>query len=334
MRKLICFYFLSLFFAIAQNTFDPLPIAEEVINSLTPKQKEVVFFDFDDPAKTRWHYLPHSSFSREGLPLSDMTAAQEEKIYAMLQAYLSKSGYDQMQQIIDLENYLAAVENNPVIRDPTKYYLAIYGRPQKDSLWAWSFEGHHISLNFTITADEIAFAPAFWGSNPGVVPVGPDKGKIVLNSDHNNALKLVNSLSPEQFTQTLVSSKTYGEILTMNQSEVEPIKDNGICYRHLNPAQKVLLKKIIYLHLQRMQKPVALRAHKLLDAEDWSAISFSWAGNTKKLKAYYYRIQGKNFLIEYDNSQNNGNHIHVVWREFDGDFGKDIIREHYQKEGH
>ena len=83
-----------------------------------------------------------------------------------------------------------------------------------------------------------------------------------------------------------------------------------------------------------MQKPVALRAHKLLDAEDWSAISFSWAGNTKKLKAYYYRIQGKNFLIEYDNSQNNGNHIHVVWREFDGDFGKDIIREHYQKEGH
>ena len=93
-----------------------------------------------------------------------------------------------MQQIIDLENYLAAVENNPVIRDPTKYYLAVYGRPQKDSLWAWSFEGHHISLNFTITPKEISFAPAFWGSNPGVIPTGSHKGKIILKSDHNLSL--------------------------------------------------------------------------------------------------------------------------------------------------
>ena len=80
-----------------------------------------------------------------------------------------------------------------------------------------------------------------------------------------------------------------------------------------------------------MEKPVAKRAEALLAAEDWNAITFSWAGATKKLKAHYYRIQGANFLIEYDNSQNNGNHIHAVWREFKGDFGKDLIRDHYGK---
>ena len=334
MKKLLGFYLLSLSFAVAQTTFDPLSLAKELLNSLNENQKEAIFFALNDPAKTRWHYLPHSSFPREGLPLSDMTPEQEKKIYTLLEAYLSESGYDQMQQIIDLENYLATVENNPFTRDPTKYYLAVYGTPHKDSLWAWSFEGHHISLNFTITPDEIAFAPAFWGSNPGVVPIGPDKGKIVLKSDHNNGLNLVNSLSPKQRTQALVSSKTYGDILTLNHANVIFFKNNGITYSELNRTQQKLMKKIIYHHLERMEKPVAHGSQKLLDAEDWNAISFSWAGKIKKLTPYYYRIQGKNFLIEYDNSQNNGNHIHVVWREFDGDFGKDLIREHYQKGGH
>ena len=334
MKKLLGLCFLSLSFAVAQTTFDPLSLAEDVLKSLNENQKEAVFFALNDPAKTRWHYLPHSSFPREGLPLSDMTPEQEEKIYTLLKAYLSESGYDQMQQIIDLENYLATVENNPFTRDPTKYYLAVYGTPHKDSLWAWSFEGHHISLNFTITPDEIAFAPAFWGSNPGIVPIGPDKGKIVLKSDHDNGLNLVNSLSPRQLTQTLVSSNTYGDILTLNHANIIFFKNNGITYSELNRTQQKLMKKIIYHHLERMEKPVAHRSQKLLDAEDWNAISFSWAGKIKKLTPYYYRIQGKNFLIEYDNSQNNGNHIHVVWREFDGDFGKDLIREHYQKGGH
>ena len=334
MKKLLGLCFLSLSFAVAQTTFDPISLAEDVLKSLNENQKEDVFFALNDPAKTRWHYLPHSSFPREGLPLSDMTPEQEEKIYTLLKAYLSESGYEQMQQIIDLENYLAAVENNPFTRDPTKYYFAVYGTPHKDSLWAWSFEGHHISLNFTITPDEIAFAPAFWGSNPGVVPIGPHKGKIVLKSDHNNGLNLVNSLSPKQLTQTLVSSKTYGDILTLNHANVIFFKNNGISYSELNRTQQKLMKKIIYNQLERMEKPVAHRSQKLLDAEDWNDISFSWAGKIKKLTSYYYRIQGKNFLIEYDNSQNNGNHIHVVWREFDGDFGKDLIREHYQKGGH
>jgi len=288
----------------------------------------------EDPAKTRWHYLPHDSFAREGLPLSEMTAGQIEKTYALLEAYLSESGYDQMQQIIDLENYLAIVENNPYKRDASKYYIAFYGTPHKDSLWAWSFEGHHLSLNFTVSPEAIAFAPAFWGSNPGIVPIGPEQGKIVLKTDHNLGLQLVNSLSPAQLEQTLVSSKTYGEILTQNQDAVALIPNNGIAYRQLQAPQKKLLKQIIHHHLDRMEKPVSQKARGLLENENWNEITFSWAGKTEKLKAHYYRIQGQSFLIEYDNSQNNGNHIHAVWREFNGDFGKDLIQEHYQKGGH
>ncbi|MEK9603622.1 MAG: DUF3500 domain-containing protein [Flavobacteriaceae bacterium] len=334
MKKLLCIVILGFGWASAQDSFDALSLATELMNSLSPHQKQVVTFALDDPAKKRWHYLPHSSFSREGLPLSDMTPKQIEQTYALLESYLSESGYDQMQQIIDLENYLAEVENDAVKRDPTRYYLAFYGSIHRDSVWAWSFEGHHISLNFTVTPNEIGFAPAFWGANPGIVPDGPEKGKIVLRNDHDQGLELVNSLNYQQLAQTLISSETYGEILTSNQADVSFIPNNGISYSELNTAQKNRLKKMIYYHLDRMEKAVAKKARKLLKKEDWKEITFSWAGKMKKRNPHYYRIQGQSFLIEYDNSQNNGNHIHLVWREFDGDFGKDLIREHYLKEGH
>jgi hypothetical protein len=334
MKKLVLIYIVGIGSLMAQPSFDPLSGVSALMNSLTPAQKEIVSFALEDPAKTRWHYLPHDSFAREGLPLSEMTAGQIEKTYALLEAYLSESGYDQMQQIIDLENYLAIVENNPYKRDASKYYIAFYGTPHKDSLWAWSFEGHHLSLNFTVSPEAIAFAPAFWGSNPGIVPIGPEQGKIVLKTDHNLGLQLVNSLSPAQLEQTLVSSKTYGEILTQNQDAVALIPNNGIAYRQLQAPQKKLLKQIIHHHLDRMEKPVSQKARELLENENWNEITFSWAGKTEKLKAHYYRIQGQSFLIEYDNSQNNGNHIHAVWREFNGDFGKDLIQEHYQKGVH
>ena len=136
MKELLFIYFLGWGWTIAQKPFDPLALATDLMNSLSDSQKEVVSFALEDPAKTRWHYLPHSSFKREGLPLSDMTPIQVQKTYALLEAYLSESGYDQMEQIIDLENYLAVVENNPAKRDPTKYYLAVYGNPHQDSLWA------------------------------------------------------------------------------------------------------------------------------------------------------------------------------------------------------
>ena len=334
MKKLLFIYLIGCGCTMAQNAFDPLALATDLLNSLSDSQKKVVSFTFDDPAKTRWHFLPHSSFKREGLPLSDMTPRQIKKTYALLEAYLSVNGYEQMEQIINLENYLALVENSPFVRDPTKYYMAVYGKPEKDSIWAWSFEGHHVSLNFTINSNDVSFAPSFWGSNPGIVPDGPEKGKIVLKKDHDWGLKLVQSLSPEQLEQALVSSQTYGEILTMNQSSVKFIPNKGIKYKQLDKSQKKQLKEIIYLHLDRMEKIVSQNARKKLKNEKWNNITFSWAGEMKKLTPHYYRIQGKSFLIEYDNSQNKANHIHVVWREFQGDFGRDLIGEHYFREKH
>lgn len=57
---------------------------------------------------------------------------------------------------------------------------------------------------------------------------------------------------------------------------------------------------------------------------------FAWAGGIQKGEPHYYRIQTPAFLIEYDDTQNNANHIHSVWRDFDGDFGGDLLAQHYE----
>jgi hypothetical protein len=57
-------------------------------------------------------------------------------------------------------------------------------------------------------------------------------------------------------------------------------------------------------------------------------VAFAWAGEIERGRKHYYRVQGPTFLIEYDNTQNDGNHIHSVWRDFNGDFGQDLLREH------
>jgi hypothetical protein len=73
----------------------------------------------------------------------------------------------------------------------------------------------------------------------------------------------------------------------------------------------------------------AARMGKLRSA-GFNNIYFAWAGGFEHGLPHYYRIQGPTFLIEYDNIQNNANHIHSVWRDFSGDFGADLLAEHYQ----
>ena len=162
---------------MAQDSFDAISLATNLLNDLSDSQKEVISFPLDDPAKTRWHYLPHDSFAREGLPFSDMTPAQIEKTYALLEAYLSKSGYDQMQQIIDLENYLAVAENNPYKRDASKYYIAIYGTPHKDSLWACLLKVTTSLLTLPSPPSPLPLPPPSGAPIQGLYPRDPKKEK-------------------------------------------------------------------------------------------------------------------------------------------------------------
>jgi hypothetical protein len=278
--------------------------------------------------------VPAASYPRTGIALNQLNEEQKKLLFEVLQSSLSETGYAKTQQIISLENVLAEMSGNPDYHDPEKYHAAFYGNPAKDSLWSWSFQGHHISLNFTVLNGETSIAPRFLGANPAIVKEGSRKGERTLAKEEDLGLELINSCSAGQKQKAIFQHKAYYDIVTTNSADVEPLEPVGIRMKELNHSQQSILLQLIDEYLATMPEDLAAKRMEKLKKEEAAEILFGWAGATKLGEGHYYRIQGKSFLIEFDNTQNNANHIHSVWRDFDGDFGRDLIRGHYQSSEH
>lgn len=323
--------FASLFLAF---TFIQDTPATQFLKSLTEDQREKAQLVFDDGSKSSWHYIPSTMFSRAGIKLAELSKNQKELFHEFLQSSLSETGYTKTTKIIDLENVLLEISGDSAMRDPEKYYIAIYGDPEKDSLWAWSFEGHHISLNFTVLKNVPSLAPRFLGASPATILSGPRKGERTLDKEEDLGLEMINSLNQEQQSVAIFQEKLFNDISTRNSPEVKRLAPVGIKFDQLNPSQKNTFLSIIDEYLSTMPEELAEKRMENIKGEELGELRFGWIGSTKLGEGHYYRVQGKSFLIEFDNTQSKANHIHTVWRDFDGDFGKDLIREHYKNSDH
>jgi hypothetical protein len=313
------------------SNIDP---ATEFLNSLNKEQKNKAQFGFNHDSKYIWHYLPATMFPRPGISLAELNKKQQDLFFELLKNSLSETGYAKTRQIISLEEVLAELSGDHNYRDPEKYYTAFYGNPVKDSLWAWSFQGHHISLNFTVLNGETSISPRFLGANPATVKEGKRKGERTLAAEEDLGLELINSCSAEQQKKAIFMEKSYFDIVTTNAKEVDPLQPVGIKMKELTNSQQLLVMRLINEYLATMPDELSNERMEKLESEESDEIRFGWAGATHPGEGHYYRIQGKTFLIEFDNTQNNANHIHSVWRDFNGDFGRDLIREHYQSSEH
>jgi hypothetical protein len=309
-------------------------IVNQFISSLTAPQKAKIVQDFNADTREKWHFLPWSSYERQGLPLKVLRPDQKELVHRLLQSSLSDTGYKQTTEIIGLEKVLAASSGDPVYRDPERYYISIYGDPAREDVWMWTFEGHHVSLHFTTVADQVSYAPRFFGSNPGRIMEGERKGFSPLVNEEDMGLQLINMLSSDQQKIAIFNEKAYNDVISFNKSAVEKLAPEGILVSNLNATQKKLVMDIIYEYVSTIPADQAMEKISSIRKEEMNEMRFAWAGATTLGKAHYYRIQAKTFMIEFDNSQNNANHIHSVWRDFDGDFGRDLLKEHYHNTKH
>jgi len=304
--------------------------ANDLIQGLNEAQRSKIMFEVNDTSREIWHYLPVASFGRFGQPLSELNEEQDQLVYNLLESSLGDEGFFKAQQIMSLESVLRSLENNAPNRDPEQYHISIYGKPAKKGIWSWGFSGHHISLHFTMVDGAIASTPTFLGSNPADVPSGPKKGLRVLKDEEELGISLVSSLSKEQQDKAIILDEAPYEIFTKADVRVNPLSNEGIRYAELNDQQKVSLRAIVSEYLAVMPASIAQGRKKKIDQGGWDQIYFAWAGVTDRSAGHYYRIQGPSFLIEFDNTQNNANHVHTVWRDFKGDFGRDLIADHYK----
>ena len=301
--------------------------AQALVASVDERRRAKLVLPFDGDARTDWHYTPRS---RAGLSFADMDAAQREAVHRLLRTGLSAVGHRKVVNIIELELVLKELEwAMSLLRDPEKYFVAIWGRAGAQEPWGWRFEGHHISLNFTVRGDAAAAsAPSFLGANPAEVRKGPKKGTRVLAAEEDEARKLLALFDEAQRRTAVIDTRSYGDIVTGARDRVSPLEQRGLEVRAMTAAQRAQLRKVIEVYADSFEP--ALRAARLARAEEgFEDARFAWAGSTERGRPHYYRIQGPKVLIEYDSSQNDGNHVHTVWRDFDGDFGRDLLREHH-----
>ena len=239
---------------------------------------------------------------------------------------------------MDLEIVLREIENrgpDDTYRDPVNYYISIFGTPSKDKAWGWRLEGHHVALNFASVNNEIVSStPSFFGSNPGTVPRGPEKGKQILKRETDLGFELCNSLTAGQKQKAIISEKALPEIIAFNNRKAELLEPYGIRYSEMNEGQQKLLIQLLDVFVKNYQLGFANTLMSKIRKAGIENLAFAWAGGFFPGTGNYYRIQGPMLLIEYDNTQNNNNHIHTAVRDLTNDFAEDILREHYLHEHH
>ena len=302
--------------------------AKAFLNSLDPEQRARATFQFQDEERFDWHYIPKP---RKGLPLKDMNSAQKHLAHALLSAGLSQRGYIKAISIMSLDEILKAMEQGKgPVRDPDNYYFSVFGEPSETGTWGYRIEGHHISQNFTVTNGKVQGAPSFFGANPAEVREGPRKGLRVLANEDDFARTFVQSLTADQKKSAIVSKDAPADILTTN-SRKAALKGqaSGLEASKLNAHQKELLQNLLDEYCNNVPEQLAQAREEQIKKAGGN-LWFAWAGGEEPGQPHYYRIQTPAFLIEFDDTQNGANHIHSVWRDFDGDFGLDLLKEHYQ----
>ena len=302
--------------------------ANNFLNSLTPEQRAKATYKFEDDQRFDWHFIPKE---RKGLPLREMTARQKELAQAMLCAGLSQQGFIKAVSIMSMEEVLRLIEgSNTEYRNPEKYFFTVFGTPSESGTWGYRVEGHHVAQNWTIVNGKVIGAPSFFGSNPAQVPDGPHKGMRVLAAEEDLARDLLNALDSDQKKVAVVDKTAYKDIITMaSRKAALQGQPSGLQASKMNAKQFEMLMALLEEYARNMPDQMAeYREEQIKKAG--KNLYFAWAGGGERGAPHYYRVQAPAFLVEYDNTQNGANHIHSVWRDYEGDFGLDLLKMHYQ----
>jgi hypothetical protein len=322
-----------LLIATATRAQQVVTAVNQFISTLNSEQKAETVFPFEGEERYNFHFVPKE---RKGITFNEMNEEQKKAALNLIRSCLSENAFQKTQEIMQLDLVLKEIEKRKPedhYRDPNNYHLSVFGIPSPTTIWGWRFEGHHISFNFSMDKMKaIAGTPGFLGSNPAVVQDGPYKGKQVLKEETETGFNLLHALSNEQLKKTIADTLSPKDIITFNNRKAVLETNTGIGYSELTDAQKQLLLQLINVYVHRFTKLFADDMLKEIQQAGFENIRFAWSGRTQPGigNPHYYRVQGPTFIIEYDNTQNNANHVHSVLRDLKHDFGGDELLEHYK----
>ena len=336
-------------FAIRSTGVPTAPVrtaADAFLASLSPEQRKRILFPVDDEEWRKWAN-PHIYF-RQGVAFEEMTAAQRDAAFAMLRESLSAKGLKLTRDIMHLNETLGELNNNNFVEyGEFKYWVTMMGQPSPSEPWGWQLDGHHLNVNYFVLGDQVVMTPAFWGSEPTVAKSGKYAGTVILQDEQNKGLALVRALTPEQQRHAVLETAKKGNnILAQAFSDNVVLDYAGVRVSSFSAAQKRQLVDLVGLYVNNLRDGHA-KVH-LADVERrLDETYFAWIGGTEDNSVYYYRVHSPVVLIEFDHETPvglrhinppgvpNREHVHAVVRTPNGnDYGKDLLRLHYQQHPH
>ena len=309
--------------------------AKTFLGTLTPDQKKKAAFAFDDKARLAWFFTPQQdkerNATRVGVRLEELNAEQKAAALELLKSGLSKKGFEQATTIMSLEGLLLELEGpkGAMVRNPGWYFVTVFGDPSDTGSWGWRFEGHHMSVNYTLDKGQVVTAtPLMFGANPAEVKDGARKGLRTLPGIEDHARALIKSLTPDQDQAAKLPTPK-------NSSELE-IKENnpraavgepvGLTADKLNPDQRKILVNLLADYAGRLPEDLAAEEMKKVTGSTPDKLVFAYTGSPEPGQPYTYRVYGPGFVVEFlnvqaDSAKNPANHIHSAWRRTPADFG-------------
>ena len=315
--------------------------AERFLDCLTGEQREATRYAADDIEWRTWHNIHRAP--REGVSFGEMDDKQRECALALLAASLSAKGLQKTKNVMRLNEHLAELLSKHDEYGDEYYDITVMGEPSETEPWGWQLDGHHLVINYFVLGDQVVMTPAFMGSEP-VIGTGDYEGTTVMQDEQNKGLALMEALNEgQQNKATLAEAKTRGNALAPAYNDNLVLENAGIRASELNASQKELLLEVVREYVFNMDEGHAkIRMHEVEAHLDDTY--FAWIGNTGPASVFYYRVQSPVILIEFDHQGPialdgqpipSRRHVHSVVRTPNGnDYGKDLLRQHYEKQRH
>lgn len=303
--------------------------AKDFASTLDEGQKKQALFGFDSPKRTNWHFVPLQDAerkpTRDGIRMELLNDAQKEKALTLLRAGTSAEGAKSAETIMSLESVLHEMEGGKGnVRNPNWYFVSIYGEPG-NGRWGWRFEGHHLSLNYTLEGDQVvSVTPSVFASNPVEIRSGARKGQKTLNNVQDLALELIGSLNAEQ-NEKARQTKPHPEVEAKTTgATASPLV--GVPSSQFTETQKSVLNKLVQAYLRRYPDSIAAREWNRIEKTPGDLFFSYYREENKPGKPMTYRVARSDFQVEFLNVQadaegNPANHIHSALRTLPKDFG-------------
>lgn len=297
--------------------------AGALLRELDDEQRQRAALRFSDDAARRWiEYRPNP---RPGGCLALLSVAGRKAAHRLLSAGLSEHCFAQAMGIVALEEVLDLQEQRVMNRHSGGYFVTVFGDPAADDVWAWRFEGHHLSVTMTVTGDEVSPAPVFLGASPASVSYAGRAVSRPLGPEEDLGHALLDALGTAGRLTAIVADQAPADIYSATSARAAQVKPLGVAAATVGPTARALLGQMVALYLDRLPAAMAAReAAKVAGSE----LYFAWEGPLTRDDRYYYRVQAADLLIEFDKTD--ANHAHTVLRRPGGDFGADILAAHYR----